>query len=436
MNPELDPTMLAELRALHQSERATAELERRVLVRLLPSRGKAPLGARVRAWRSRAPSGRTALGATLGMAAAGALYLGSGAFSVKPSHVPGPEPRLEAAGDARKAAECPLDGLPPELAYEPTRMEPEAARAGLQLDTFAMPIPGCPALVRRTLSYVPRTPVRSRCPVLLVLHDGGDSAQGVRALQTGDSFEKLAERHGLLVVYANAAPAPGRFLHSGVWQLDPGANRAIDDFAYLARVVERLGARWPLEQGGSGPDVYLIGYGSGAHLALEAAAQHPERYVGVAAVLPDEVNGPRPPPYRSDTRLSRLLFVTPEDARPGAYWAGAPLKLDEWQVTVGLQYLVQQRTKLVLPREDQAPGPLTSEEEASLLARRVVPAGTRVFDSWFPDKGAPGWRVVVVPSKAAIEVGAGGSPAPVDAATLAWEFFQRNVPGYVGAAGP
>ena len=115
MNPELDPTMLAELRELHQSERATAELERNVLARLLPSRGKAPLGGRVRAWRSRAPSGQTALAAALGMAAAGALYLGSQAFSVEPSHLPGPEPRLEAAGDTRKAAECPLDGLPPEF---------------------------------------------------------------------------------------------------------------------------------------------------------------------------------------------------------------------------------------------------------------------------------------------------------------------------------
>jgi hypothetical protein len=53
-------------------------------------------------------------------------------------------------------------------------------------------------------------------------------------------------------------------------------------------------------------------------------------------------------------------------------------------------------------------------------------------------------RVVVVQSKAALDVGPGASPAPVDAATLAWEFFERAVPGfldrarrgYPGAAGP
>lgn len=456
MNAELDPTLLAELRELHQSECAPAELERSVLERLLPGQSRAPLGARLRAWWSGAPLGWTVRSATLGAAALGALYLGGRGLSVEARREPGPELRLEATGEARDTAgapgraaatHCPLDELPPGFSYEPTRMEPEAARAGLRLDTFAMPIPGCPPLVRRTLSYVPRGPIRG--PVLLVLHDGGDSAERVRTRQAQGSFEALAETHGIIVVYANAAPSAGRLPNSGVWQTDPGVHRGIDDFSYLARIVERLGERGLLYKpaaeelaslrAGSGPDVYLVGYGSGAQLALEAAAQHPERYTGVAALLPDKVNRSHPQPRRADTRLSRLFFVTLEDERSRAYGPGAPLDaaaLDEWNTALFSFHLnVQPGPKLDQPGEHQSsiPAPL---DEASLLSRRLVPAGTRVFDSWFPDKGAPGVRVLVVQSKAALDVGPGGSPAPVAAATLAWEFFQRNLPGFFERGGP
>ena len=430
MNADLDPTLLSELRELHQSERAPIELERSVLERLLPSRarGKAPLGVRLRAWWRRAPLGWTALGATLSMAALGALYLGAQAFSVEPTRALGPEPRSEAAGGPRKAAHCPLDDLPPGFAYEATRMDfPNTMAEGLQLDTFAVPIPGCPALVRRTLSYVPHAlSVPSRAPVLIVLHEGGDSAEGVRALQAQGSFEALAERERFIVVYANAAPASGRFPSSGFWQTDPGANRAIDDFAYLARVVERLGERGLIEPGGSGPDVYLVGYGSGARLALEAAAQHPERYDGVAALLPDKINRTRPPPRRADTRLARLLFLTLENKRPWAYWPGEPLDigaLEEWVVAVGLPRFSAQH-RLEKAGGDPASDLADAMTEAKLAARQLVPSSTQLFDFGEPETRAPAVRVLVVQSKAAINVGPGGGPAPVDGATLAWEFLR------------
>jgi pimeloyl-ACP methyl ester carboxylesterase len=440
MNAEHEPTLLEELRELHRSERAPAELERSVLERLLPSRSRssqarssrssAPLGARVRAWCSRAPLGWTVLGATLGMAALGAVYLADQTLSVEASRVLGPEPRVEVAAEAHTAVQnvlgssCPLDDLPPGFAYEPSRMDPEAARAGLQLDTFAMPIAGCPDLVRRTLSYVPRGLTRG--PVVLVLHDGGDSAEGVRARQARGSFEALAEREGFSVVYANAAPAAGRPPNSGVWCTDPGAHRSIDDFAYLSRVVERLGER-------AGPAVYLVGYGSGAQLALEAAARHPERYAGVAALLPDQINMFPAPPRRADTRLSRLLFVTLQAERPWAYWPGVPLdvaSIDEWAVALGLPRLTfQQGLKPELESGAQATLLANAMSEASLALRQVVPAGTRLLDLGEPDHGGPAVRVVVVQSKDAIGVGPGGSPAFMDAAALAWDFFQRGGPG-------
>jgi pimeloyl-ACP methyl ester carboxylesterase len=429
MNAELDPTLLAELRALHQSERAPAELERSVLERLLPSRGKAPLGAKLRAWWNRAPLGWTVLGATLVMAAVGALYLRAPTLSGEPTGALGPEPRLESAGEARRAAHCPLDDLPPGFAREATRMEPRAAAKGLQVDTFAMTIPGCPPLVRRALSYVPQAlSVPSRAPVLLVLHDGGESAEGLRELREQRSFEFLAERAGLILVYANAAPAAGRWPYSGSWQTDPsGADRSIDDFAYLARIVERLGERGLVEWGSDGPDVYLVGYGSGARLALEAAARHPERYAGVAALLPDKINAFRPPPRSAETRLSRMFFVTLQDERPWAYWPGVPLDvatIDEWAVAIGLPRLAFQQGLQPEPGREQSTTPLASAaSQASLTLRHVVPAGTRLLDIGEPDQGGPAVRVLVVQSKDAIEVSHDGSPALLDVATLTGEFL-------------
>jgi pimeloyl-ACP methyl ester carboxylesterase len=456
MNAELDPTLLAELREIHFSERAPAELERSVIERLLPSRDnlpsrdEEPLGARLRAWWRRAPFGWTVLGATSSMAAVGALYLGSRLLSVEASRVLGPEPRPEAAHAARKTPHCPLEQLPPGFTYEPTRMGAEAIRAGLQLDTFAMRVPGCPPLVRRMLVYAPRRmALRGPLPVLIVLHDGGDSAEGVRALQAQGSFDAQAEVDGFLVVYANAAPTGGRFPNSGFWQTDPGANRAIDDVAYLARVVERLGERWPApvrpeqveSREGPAKVVYLVGYGSGAQLALEAAAQHPDRYAGVAAILPDKVNHSRPPPHSADTRLSRLLFVTLQEEHPGGHWPGAPLDvgvLNDWKAAVGLPHLtIQPQTNGDQLVKGERPLQAVAVADTALLPRRVVPTGTRLFTASFPDHRGVAVCALVVQSKAAIDVGPGGSPAPMDAAKIVRAFFfEGDVPGQPGAAAP
>jgi pimeloyl-ACP methyl ester carboxylesterase len=447
MNADLDPSLLTELRELHQSERAPAELERSVLERVLPARasGKEPFSARMRAWWNRAPLGWTVLGATLGAVAAVVLYLGAlrldeprldephpgePTLSSEPARVLGSEPRSKAVSDARRDAHCPLDELPAELVYKAPRLEPPVRVDDLEIDNFEMSIPGCPALVRSAVNYVPSTlSLPSRAPVLLFLHNGGDSAEsGVWPLRRQASLEALAQREGFIVVYANAAPAASRFLKSGFWQTDPeGANRSIDDFAYLARVVEHLEERGLVEQSAGGPDVYLVGYGSGARLALEAAARNPERYAGVAALLPDKINAFRPPPRRADTRLSRMLFVALQDERPWAYWPGVPLDiatLDEWSVAVGLPRLAFQQGLQPEPgRADREPALASTVSGASMTLGRVVPAGTRLLDVGEPDRAGPAVRVLVVPSRDMIEVGPDGT-VPLDAVTLSWEFLR------------
>jgi hypothetical protein len=72
---------------------------------------------------------------------------------------------------------------------------------------------------------------------------------------------------------------------------------------------------------------------------------------------------------------------------------------------------------------------------ASSTLRRVVPAGTRLLDVGEPDQGGPAVRVLVVPSRDVIAAGRDGSPAPLDVATLAWEFL-RGAASKPGASVP
>ncbi|HVZ36572.1 MAG TPA: hypothetical protein VG963_29280, partial [Polyangiaceae bacterium] len=169
---------------------------------------------------------------------------------------------------------------------------------------------------------------------------------------------------------------------------------------------------------------------SGGRLALEAAARNPERYSGVAALLPDKINTFRAPPRRADTRLSRMFFVTLQDERPWAFWPGVPLDtavLDEWSVAVGLPPLAYQqllKPEPALGSGDESALLTNAMSTASSTLRQVVPAGTRLLDVGEPDRGGPALRVLVVPSKDVLNVGPDGSAAPLDALPLAWEFLS------------
>jgi len=313
--------------------------------------------------------------------------------------------------------------VPAGALYDPGFVEFGATRDGLELRTFEMLLPGCGALTRRYFLYRPSAvPATSGAPLLVVLHDSGDSAEGVRALQAQQSFETLAEREGVLVIYANGGPGPstGRFPNSGGWQTDPGANRALDDEAYLARILTDLRERRVIE---GANEVYLVGYGGGGVMALEAAARHPERYSGVAALLPPRLSSLRPAPQQPGVRLSRVLFVTLASDRPDDDWPGKPLDfalLEDWALAVGLPLTDEG----ISERRDLRPSP------------RAIPLPGRKhdvqqFDFATPARRGAAVRILVVPRGDELSVGAGGSAAPLDAAVQAWEFLRD-----VGTRGP
>jgi pimeloyl-ACP methyl ester carboxylesterase len=418
--------LLAELRELHRNERATTALRKRVLAALPrnePGHASPPGVSRsVRPW-------------LLALTAAPLLALAFWALPLvqhaEPESVdtvaaePHEAPRVAPAGSPRHQR-CPLDEVPPGALYDPQFLEAFGAPAGastLELGTFAMLVPGCGPLTRRYLTYLPRSVAPpGGAPVLIVLHDSGDSAEGVRALQAQRSFEALADREGLIVVYANAGPGArtGRFPNSGGWQTDPGANPAVDDEAYLAGVIEQLQKRGKIT--GANP-VFLIGYGGGGTLALETAAEHPDRYRGVAALLPSGVNRARPEEHLKGSKLSRVLFIVTAVERPSDYWPGKPADvavLEEWAVAIGLPRFEVQRRE-----QEQLVG--RAHDEPALPEALALPSGSAHYDFGSPENRSPRLRVLVVPPGKALDVGPGGSPPPIDASAQIWAFVRDTV---------
>lgn len=413
-----DGALLTELRQLHRSEVASNALRARVLLRVASLPAPEPLR-----WAPLAA-------AVLAAAAVGALLLlapgrkpraepALSPVAVSPAAVPAreltPAGPAEATGAASREP-CPLSQVPPGALYDPGFVAFGAASQGLELRTFEMLVPGCRALTRRYFLYQPSAvPAASRAPLIIVLHDSGDSAEGLRALQSQQSFEALADRERLLVVYANAGPGPatGRFPNSGGWQTDPGANRALADEAYLARIWTDLRERQVIE---GANDVYLVGYGGGGVMALEAAARHPELYDGVAALLPPRVSPLRPATHQPNARLSRVLFVTLKSERPDDDWPGKPLDvalLEDWALAVGL------------PLTDQG----ISERRGLRPPARAISLPGRTeevqqFEFATPARRGAAVRILVVPRGDELGVGADGSAAPLDAAVQAWEFLH------------
>lgn len=273
------------LRRAHRSERAPDALRRRALERALDERSRGERRApRARRWLTR--------GTWLALAAAvtAGVWLGvsrtalDGAVSTPTAAADGVTPTAEPApSPSSPTCSTPLPRSP----FDPARVEDAAKASGLVAGVFETETAGCGPLTRRYLvrtstEYAPVSPVS---PVLIVLHDGGESPEQAQNT-TRWWFDDVTERKFAVLVYANGAPTltqtVGPSPHAGIWQTDRAAHPAVDDVAYLQAIVQDLRARLGLANG----EIFLAGYGSGAVMALAAALQHPDRYAGVAAFLP------------------------------------------------------------------------------------------------------------------------------------------------------
>jgi poly(3-hydroxybutyrate) depolymerase len=218
----------------------------------------------------------------------------------------------------------------PTSSWDPREIDLGATVTGLEGEVFTTET-SCGSLTRRYLVRAPAGDAAS-APVLIVLHDAGQSAEQAQII-TRWWFDDLAQRERAVLVYANGSQTVLRgqnaWLNAGVWQTDEGAHPAVDDSEYLRGIVDHLQEKTGLAQSG---EVFLAGYGSGAVMALAAALRHPERYVGVAAFLPtrplrseDLVGSPRP--ELGGGRLSSVFVALPaagtDASAIAVHWARA-----------------------------------------------------------------------------------------------------------------
>jgi len=198
---------------------------------------------------------------------------------------------------------------PAGVLIEPRRWDPSERAAGVQIVTFSQATAHCGEVVRRYLLYVPRALKAPARAVVVLLHGLGASAESFRGFQTHASFEQLANEHGFLVVYANAAPSSAshpKAHNSGGWRA--GASEAvIDDVAYLDAVVTDLKQRGHLASDGR---AFLAGQSNGAGMVLKAARHRPGAYAAIAAFMPFAGVPPEPP--SGDETLPPLLLAYSE----------------------------------------------------------------------------------------------------------------------------
>ena len=124
--------------------------------------------------------------------------------------------------------------------------------------------------------YVPPG-VPRHAPLVVVLHGSGQTGAQIR-LETGYGFDRLADEHGFVVAYPDAASFDwndcsrvGDFVADG---------REVDDVAFVVALVDRLVGQFDVDRA----RVFATGVSAGGFLSLRLALEAPSRFRAVAAV--------------------------------------------------------------------------------------------------------------------------------------------------------
>jgi poly(3-hydroxybutyrate) depolymerase len=204
---------------------------------------------------------------------------------------------------------CPLDELPDEVSYDPKTTPFEGGMAGFDLRTFAQPTPHCGDLTRRYLVHVPEgLATGGTHPAVILLPGTGSDAESFEGFMTGDRFRELSDRDGFAVVVANAAPGASTlpdWPNGGRFSTLPGEQPEVDDLEYLRLLIDDLIARNEITE--ESP-LFLVGHSIGGGMALRAVRERPERYRGLAALMPFE-GTPVPVPQEASFTATRMFLA-------------------------------------------------------------------------------------------------------------------------------
>ncbi len=151
---------------------------------------------------------------------------------------------------------------------------------------------------RTWLTYRPEHP-RDPAPLVFAFPGSGQSGEALR-LATIFGFEALADRDGFLLVYAEAwregsALGP-EWNDCRKHTRQPAHLEDVDDVGFVLEVLEATAREQAIDRA----RVYAAGVSDGGQMAYRMAAEHPDRFAAIAAVVAQE-----PAPENSSCREPR-----------------------------------------------------------------------------------------------------------------------------------
>ena len=268
-------------------------------------------------------------------------------------------------------------------------------------------------LARTYRLYVPDG-LPKHAPLVVVMHGSGESGAQIR-METGYGFDRLADQHGFVVVYPDAASFDwndcsrvGDFIANGL---------AVDDVGFLVALVDRLVAERDLDR----EHVFATGVSAGGFMALRLAFEAPSRFRAAAAV---SANVPAPDNFKCRPTAGTSVLLMNGTKDPLVPYGGGEVNL------LGLFY----KTGDVRSSPDSARY-VADLDRAEAVQDVPVKDGNVERSLWRSATGIEVALVTIVGGGHGMPQSAwrrprllGPSPTTPDGPALIWEFFARQRP--------
>ena len=164
-----------------------------------------------------------------------------------------------------------LAGLLGYFVYTP---DPEMPQLSGTLSPGSIEVDG---LTRNYRTYVPKG-LPKGAPLVVVMHGSGEGIHQIR-VESGYSFERLADQHGFAVVYPKSFAFDWNDC-SSIGSTTVNGVRA-DDVRFLGALVDKLVGEIGLDP----KRVFATGVSNGGSMAIRLALEQPTRYRAVAAAM-------------------------------------------------------------------------------------------------------------------------------------------------------
>jgi len=262
----------------------------------------------------------------------------------------------------------------------------------------------------------------SEHPLVILLHGGGGTADGLEQLTLG-GFNRLSDENGFIVVYPNGTKFPGEMIKTR-WNdgRDENFSKA-DDVGFLSALIDLINEKWNISK------VYVAGISNGAHMAMRLVREIGYKISAVAVVaysMPEKFANIS----ISNKPISILVITGTKD--PIIPWDGGETPDPYGVRKLGKVLSVPDTIKLFVSYNH-----CSSTPNITWLPDKDPKDGTRVWREYYGN-GLNGTEVILY----GVENGGhtwpngwqylpewfiGKTSKDIDANEVIWKFFQHNL---------